>query len=151
MDRYKLGKQNLDLFKHLCDEAGIKLTHQRLEILKELSISSDHPSVELIHTRLKERMPTIAIDTVYRTLATFEQLGIVKKLHVANERTLLDTNLEIHHHFICTRCKKINDIYWPDFDKSNLPDDIESLGRVHTRHLELHGVCIECLQDAENK
>lgn len=90
-------------------------------------------------------MPTIAIDTVYRTLTAFDELGIVKKLHVANEKTLFDTNLETHHHFICIHCKKVNDVYWPDFDKSQLPDKVENLGIVNARHLELHGVCAECL------
>jgi Fur family peroxide stress response transcriptional regulator len=149
MVKHELNKQNLHRFKQICDEVGIKVTHQRLEIFKELLAASDHPSAEVIHDRLQERMPTIAIDTVYRTLTTFDELGIVKKLHVANERTLFDTNLKTHHHFICIQCRKVNDIYWPDFDKSSLPDNIGHLGKVNARHLELHGVCIECLK-AEN-
>ena len=117
-----------------------------MEILKELLIAKDHPSADLIHSRLQVRMPTIAIDTVYRTLATFDELGIVKKLHIANERTLFDANLDTHHHFICTRCKKVEDLYWPDFDKSTLPNSIDQLGKIHARHLELHGVCSDCLK-----
>lgn len=143
---YEMSRQNIDRFKQICDDAGIKLTHQRLEIFKELLTASDHPSAELIHSRLQKRMPTIAIDTVYRTLTTFDKLGIVKKLHVANERTLFDTNIEPHHHFICIQCKKVGDLYWPDFDKSTLPDNIEKLGRVNSRHLELHGICTECIE-----
>ncbi len=142
----ELSLYSLDQLRQLCDKAGIKLTHQRLEIFKELLAAKDHPSVELIHSRLQVRMPTIAFDTVYRTLATFEELGIVKKLHIANERTLFDSNLDAHHHFICTRCKKVDDLYWPDFDKSNLPDSVVNLGEVDTRHLELYGVCVNCLK-----
>ncbi len=141
----KLGKQHLEQLKRLCNEAGIKLTHQRLEIFRELMSVKDHPSAEQIHKRLHEKLPTIAIDTVYRTLATFDELGLVKKLHVMNERTLFDTNVDIHHHFICTRCKTIKDIYWSEFDDTMLPKVVEGMGNVQSRHLEIHGVCNSCL------
>jgi Fur family transcriptional regulator, peroxide stress response regulator len=145
----ELSKQQIEHLKHLCYESGIKLTHQRLEVFRELLSASDHPSAENIHKRLHKKLPTIAIDTVYRTLATFDELGLIKKLHVMNERTLFDTNLDIHHHFICTRCKKVEDIYWSDFDKIMLPAMVEQMGRVHSRHLELHGICKSCLGDSE--
>ena len=145
MGNGKLSKQDLEHLKQICNEAGIKLTHQRLEIFRELMSGSDHPSAELIHKRLHKKLPTIAIDTVYRTLATFDELGVVKKLHVMNERTLFDTNVDIHHHFICTRCKEVNDICWSDFDKTTLPETVKGIGKVQSRHLEIHGVCNSCL------
>jgi Fur family peroxide stress response transcriptional regulator len=40
----------------------MKLTHQRLEIFKELLAAKDHPSAELIYKKLQKRMPTIAMD-----------------------------------------------------------------------------------------
>lgn len=142
----KLSKQHLEHLKQLCNESGIKLTHQRLEIFRELMSSSDHPSAERIYKRLHKKLPTIAIDTVYRTLATFNELGLVKKLHIMNERTLFDINLTIHHHFICTRCKEINDIYWSDFDNTMLPEVVEGMGKIQSRHLEVHGICNSCLE-----
>lgn len=145
----RLSKKQLEQLKQLCNEAGIKLTHQRLEIFRELMSASDHPSAELIHKRLHKNLPTIAIDTVYRTLATFDELGLIKKLHIMNERTLFDTNLNIHHHFICTRCKKVEDIYWPDFDNTMLPEVVERIGMIQSRHLEIHGVCNNCLDKIE--
>lgn len=141
----KLSKKHLEQLKQLCNEAGIKLTHQRLEIFSELIAHPGHPSAEMIHKRIHEKLPTIAIDTIYRTLATFDELGLIKKLHVMNERTLFDTNLDIHHHFICTHCKKVNDIYWSDFDDTTLPETIENMGKVESRHLEIHGICNSCL------
>lgn len=89
MGNGKLSKQDLEHLKQICNETGIKLTHQRLEIFRELMSVSDHPSAELIHKRLHIKLPTIAIDTVYQTLATFDELGLVKKLHVMNEHCLI--------------------------------------------------------------
>lgn len=138
------NQHTYEQFKLLCEQAGIKLTHQRLEIFQELMEVKGHPSAEAIHSKLQERMPTIALDTVYRTLATFDQLGVLKKLHIGSDKTLFDTNLDIHHHFVCTQCNKVEDIYWPDFDQFSLPQQFGELGEVHSRHLELHGVCADC-------
>jgi len=146
-----LSKQQLDHLKQICDEAGIKLTHQRLEIFREIVSACDHPSAELIHKRLQKKMPTIAIDTVYRTLATFDELGIVKTLHVMGERALFDANLKQHHHFVCTRCKAVQDIYWPEFDNSMLPEKTGHMGKIQSRHLELRGICKRCMEKIEQK
>ncbi len=141
----------LQKIRKLCDQAGMKLTPQRLEIHKELLSQKDHPSAEIIFKKLRERLPTIALDTVYRTLTAFDELGIIKRLNVSNTRTLFDTNLDQHHHFICTRCKRAVDIYWPDFDKSELPESFSALGSIRERHLELHGICNQCLEEEDKK
>ena len=70
-------RENLTAFEHACRNAGLRLTYQRLEIYGELARSFDHPSVELLHQRLRRKIPTISLDTVYRTLATFAGLGLV--------------------------------------------------------------------------
>lgn len=145
MESTELSHTQLAQFKKICTKAGIKVTHQRLEIFRELMAGNDHPSAEDIHHRLVKTLPTIAIDTVYRTLATFSDLGLVKKLHLMNERTLFDANTDQHHHFICTRCKTVKDLHWHDFDRIQLPQTVGKIGHVHSRHLELHGLCATCL------
>ena len=146
MDMSTTSTGQFDHLKRICNEAGIKLTHQRLEIFKEMVAAKDHPSAETIHKRLQKKLPTIALDTVYRTLTTFDELGILRKLRLTGERTLFDANLDQHHHFFCTRCKKIEDVYWPEFDNSSLPEGIGSIGKIRARHLELHGLCRDCLK-----
>ncbi|MEN8189318.1 MAG: Fur family transcriptional regulator [Thermodesulfobacteriota bacterium] len=147
MNSQEFNQQDLSRIKQLCDDAGMKLTHQRLEIYKELLAVMDHPSAERVHKRLQKRLPTIAIDTVYRTLATFTEFGILKKLNVSNDRTLFDINIEPHHHFVCTHCKAVEDIYWHDFDKTTLPEAVTEVGQVQSRHLELHGICNRCMNE----
>jgi len=141
--------RQLEQLKRICDRAGIKLTQQRLEIFREMVSDRDHPSAERIHKKLQQKMPTIALDTVYRTLATFDELGIVKKLHLMGERALFDANLKQHHHFICTRCKAVQDIYWPEFDASILPEQTSAMGKIQSRHLELRGICQYCMKKEE--
>jgi len=38
-------------------------------------------------------------------------------------------------------------IYWPDFDNSMLPEEVGRVGRIQSRHLELHGLCNRCLEE----
>lgn len=136
----------IEQIKNICDQAGIKLTPQRLEIFRELVSTMDHPSVEEVYERLQRRLPTVAKDTVYRTLATFDELGIARKLHLSSKITLLDTNTSPHHHFICDSCQKVEDLNWPEFDNTELPEEFADIGQIRSRHLELHGICNSCRQ-----
>lgn len=145
-----INTENLEYLKKKCSDAGIKLTHQRLEIFSELTKSSGHPSVDEVYERLQKRNPSIAIDTVYRTLATFDEIGVIKKLHIKGEKALIDKNLDCHHHFVCTQCKGIQDIYWPEFDRSAPPIQAQDIGEVTSRHLEIRGICSDCIA-ANNK
>ncbi|MCP4902132.1 MAG: transcriptional repressor [bacterium] len=128
-----------------CRRRNLKLTHQRLEIYRELVTGSGHPSAEELYRRLKPRMPTLALDTVYRTLLTFENHGLIARVEALDDRARFETNLSVHHHLVCTQCRRPFDFYWPDIDQLKLPDEISSWGQVTSRHLELRGTCRHCL------
>ena len=72
----KKVQEQLRHFEQICKDTGLKLTHQRLVIYTELLKSLDHPSAESLYKRLEKTLPTLSLDTVYRTLATFEKLVI---------------------------------------------------------------------------
>lgn len=107
--------------------------------------STNHPSAEKIHSRLKYDMPTLSLDTVYRTLATFERIGVIKKVNLLDDHARFDSNLSRHHHFICSSCKKIEDFKWPVFDQIPIPEEIERLGVVREKQVEIRGLCNSCL------
>ena len=132
-------------------DRGLRLTHQRLEILRELSADTGHPSAEDIYTRVVKRIPTISLDTVYRTIATFEESGVVSRVQVLDDRGRFDSNMSVHHHMVCTRCKKIEDFYWPAFDNMDVPGDLGSWGEVASKHVELRGLCKDCRRKVGKK
>ncbi len=142
---------SVDELRDICRQAGIKLTPQRLEIFKAISSAQDHPSAEILYERLKKRMPTISLDTIYRTLNTFEKLGLIKRVQLLNDQARFDADMESHHHFICTRCKKIIDFKWPDFDSTKLPENIKAFGKVYGQQAELRGICRQCLKKEESE
>ncbi len=143
-------EHGIAVFKAVCEETGIKITPQRLEVFLELLSARDHPSAEEIFTRVRDRMPTVSLDTVYRTLATFESRRVIAKLHVTDEKARYDATVEQHHHLVCRVCQKITDFEWPDVDQSAIPEEVRDWGRIEERDIHLRGVCEECLKKSED-
>lgn len=131
--------------ERICREKGLKLTHQRMEIFIEIARTFDHPSVEAIYKRVKQRIPAVSLDTVYRTVTTFEHYGIINKLEVLDDRSRFDANLKVHHHFVCIQCKNVQDFYWPIFDTMDIPEEASKWGHVQYSHVEMRGTCKECM------
>jgi Fur family transcriptional regulator, peroxide stress response regulator len=136
----------IEKFYSSCKECGVKVTHQRLEIYREIAAAKNHPSAEDIHKRVKKRMPMISLDTIYRTLALFEQCNIISRVHPLDDHCRFDPNTETHHHFICLRCKKVEDFYWPGFDQLSPPSETQQWGVVKSQSVELLGICNQCLK-----
>jgi len=86
----------------VCRRSGHKVTHQRLEIFREVAATDEHPDVETIHERVRRRLPTVSIDTVYRTLRLLVDLGLASTVLTDQERMRYDANTNPHHHFVCT-------------------------------------------------
>jgi Fur family peroxide stress response transcriptional regulator len=138
-------------FEESIRRAGVKLTPQRLEIFREVAGTGDHPDIETIYRNIRRKMPTVSLDTVYRTLALFTDLGLVKTVRPLNERVRFDANLDVHHHFVCSRCGAMLDFADPRFDTIEIPRAAAQLGRVESRHLELRGICADCLKKSRER
>lgn len=131
-------------FEELCRSKGLKVTHQRLEIFRAMAEHSDHPTTENIYNLVRKQLKTISLDTVYRTIATFEEYGLIKRVHHIDNATRFDINVNNHHHLVCTRCHKIKDFSWPDFDQMNLPENVTRWGQIEVKHAVINGLCSEC-------
>jgi len=92
-------------------ELGLKVTPQRIAIYKELASTNQHPSTETIYKKIKDYYPNISLTTVYRTLETFEKLGMISVVNVLYNAARYDANITPHHHIVCTECKRVDDIY----------------------------------------
>lgn len=139
-----ISKQ-LQQFEKVCRAAGLKLTHQRMEIFQDLLSSTDHPSAETLHKRLAKRLPTLSLDTVYRTLGTFEKFDLIQRIETLESQARFEALKEQHHHFLCDNCGKVVDFHWPDFDKMELPDDLKKVGSIDRKNVVIHGQCADCL------
>ena len=116
------------------------------EIFRELAQTEDHPDAEQIFQRVRDRLPTISLDTVYRTLWLLSDIGLVITLGSSRESTRFDANIDSHHHFVCSRCGFTRDFHSSDLDNIRLPDDVSAYGEVKATHVEVRGICKDCME-----
>lgn len=124
--------------------AGVKLTHQRLEVCREIAAAGCHPDAETVFGGVRMRVPTISLDTVYRTLSLLVELGLIEKLSAPHDRMLFDGNIRPHHHFVCLKCGEAFDFYSESFDQLPVPEEVQNMGSVQKVQVELRGVCQAC-------
>jgi Fur family peroxide stress response transcriptional regulator len=143
-------EQRLDHLKAVAKKAGVKLTHQRLEIFGELAATDEHPDADTVFRAVQQRMPTVSVDTVYRTLWMLHDLGLVTTLGPDRNGVRFDANLDQHHHYVCVRCGLVRDFESADLNAMRVPDAVKELGSIAGAHVEVRGVCTNC-QGARNR
>jgi Fur family transcriptional regulator, peroxide stress response regulator len=136
--------RRLEGFKTAFRQAGVKLTHQRLEVFREVAGRIDHPDAEAVFQAVRRRMPTVSLDTVYRTLWLLSELGLITRLGPRRESVRFDANLGQHHHYVCMRCGLTRDFVSPALDAIEVPAGVRDLGSVVAVRVEVRGSCAKC-------
>lgn len=138
-------QERLDRMLSRLKERGMRITPQRLEVLRILAQSEGHPSVEEIHRQVLNVFPTTSLATTYKTVALLKELNEVLELGFGDGSNRYDGHKPYPHpHVICTRCGKILD---PDL--SMLTDMAEEVARetgfrIQTHRLDFFGLCPQC-------
>lgn len=131
-------------FRKLCAAHGLALTHQRQVIWETLNELPGHPTPEVVYERVRERIPSISLATVYKNVKAFIEHGLLREVSLHHGLTRLETNAEPHHHLICTQCREIVDVREDQLDgvrlKSTPPEGFE----VHRYSVEVLGICRRC-------
>lgn len=128
-------------------DAGMKITHQRIEIYQELINSKDHPTAEMLYNRLVKRLPTISLDTVYRTLTLFVNHKLANRVETPASLSRFEAVQMPHHHLICTSCNSITDFIWPELAEIPLPDTITHWGKPENMVVVVYGICKSCQEN----
>ncbi|MEW6267156.1 MAG: transcriptional repressor [Thermodesulfobacteriota bacterium] len=124
---------------------GLRMTPQRLSILRTLVMHSGHPTVEELHRILTIDYPSMSLATVYKTITLLKMMGEVLELEFSNRDNRFDgNNPRPHPHLICTSCRRIFDPLIPDLSRI-----IEELSRktgysVTSHRLDFYGLCPDC-------
>lgn len=133
-----------DLLAQACRQEGLKQTPQRLEVLREILAARDHPTAEVLHKRIRKRMPSLSLDTVYRTLAAFERCGLVCRVRCASGEAHFDQSVRPHQHLVCTACGEVTDFSWPAVEACDLPEQARAWGEPRVTHILVEGLCRSC-------
>jgi Fur family transcriptional regulator, peroxide stress response regulator len=121
---------------------GLKLTPQRIEILRFLESAKTHPSAADIYEAVSKKFPTMSFATVYNTLHALEQKEGVCVLSIDPEKKRYDFDTATHHHLICVKCKKVMDVY-RQFSL-DLPEQMKQGFHVTGNHVDFYGICSKC-------
>jgi Fur family peroxide stress response transcriptional regulator len=90
--------------------SGLKLTPQRMAIVRELASDPTHPTAQELFERLRRTLPTMSFATVYNTLDTLASAGLCAALSLCPGPSRFDANMTAHHHAVCDRCGLVRDV-----------------------------------------
>jgi Fur family peroxide stress response transcriptional regulator len=128
-------------------ESGLKLTPQRAAIFSILEGNSSHPSAEDIHRELRRDYPNTSLATVYNTLESLKELDLIKEVTIDSERRHFDPDASSHHHVICVRCRRIEDVYEELPRVTRLPLSVRDEFRLLSYNVEFRALCKDCVQE----
>ena len=132
-------------FEKILHNAKLKNTASRLAVLEMLSEIKYPATVEDLYKSLGKNK--VDLVTLYRTLASFEKRGILRRVDLRKDAVYYELNTDHHHHIVCTNCDKIE-----DFENSEIEKVLGKIAKksinfidIKNHSLELFGLCRECV------
>ena len=122
---------------------GLRVTPQRFAVYANLLERQDHPTAEQILSDLNQDAPTSSQATVYLSLQTLRDSGLVREVLLEQGVCRYDANIEPHHHFRCKSCGEIEDIMWNAFEGLGF-QQIRSGLQIDSYEVTVNGVCDRC-------
>jgi len=126
--------------------SGYRVTPQRGVILETIAHMKGHLSAQEVFDSARLRLPGLNIATVYRTLETLHEAGLVDFMMSATDpvRVSLRDQDNPHDHLVCRRCHTVLEL-----DHDLLTPLASGVARDHgfhldTDHLTLTGICRAC-------
>ncbi|MDI3317856.1 MAG: Fur family transcriptional regulator [Bacillota bacterium] len=120
------------------------MTPARRSVIEAMSELSQPFSAGELCDAVAARFPKVGRASVFRTLALLENLGAVQRIHTGGrESYILCESTAHHHHLICTRCGRTEEIQLA-LDQQ-MESAAASRGYTHREHIiEIFGLCPEC-------
>lgn len=143
---FKAEGSNLEVqLKKVIRTIGVKVTGQRMTILKYLINGDKHITAQELFENIKPQHPEIGFATVYRFLRTLTDHKVLSEVRVQGLPARYElANREHHEHISCTTCGKITEFENEQLEKMKAEIAL-SLGYIMTDHiLELYGICNDC-------
>ena len=131
-----------EAIKRTLGSSGLRCTPQRYAVMAFLMEHARHPTAAEIFEAVNRADPRSSRATTYNNLRDLVQAGLLREVAVEGRAARFDAKGMRHHHFICDRCGKVEDMEW-----YNVPKPASgSLGKRILRECELifRGLCMKC-------
>lgn len=127
---------------------NIRLSHQRLKVLEYLTQNYTHPTADQIYNGLHHEVPTLSKTTVYNTLNSLTEAGLVRAINIEDNEIRYDISTDDHGHFKCMTCGKIYDFKVNiNSIEANELNDFE----INDKNIYFKGVCPQCQMGNKEK
>lgn len=136
-------QQQADRIVQTLKSKGLRITPQRFAVYANLLARTDHPTAEQILNDLNQNAPTSSQATVYISLQTLRDAGLVREVLLEQGVCRYDANVTPHHHFRCQCCGEIEDIAWNQLQGIELQRLRPGL-KVDGYEVTVYGVCDRC-------
>ncbi len=148
MSKCDQDRQNIseDSLNERLRKAGMKLTHQRSQVLKLLLDQTKPLSADEIFKKFEGKSAGMDLVTIYRILKKFEDCGLVTRLEFGDGVARFELTLESghhHHHVICRKCQRVEALHKCELDQH--VKMVEAMGYAQVSHrLDFFGICSRC-------
>lgn len=130
--------------------AGVRRTPQRYAVLEFLVRTSLHATAEEIFRAVNRSDPRASRATVYNSLRSLARAGLAREVVSEGEAARFGASLDRHHHFICERCGKVEDIPWFDLPSQAGKTALGSRA-IHNYEIVFRGACGRCSARAASR
>jgi Fur family ferric uptake transcriptional regulator len=90
---------------------NLRRTPQRQVTLEAIGDLAGHATADQIVERVRRKLPSISPSTVYRTLATLEEVGVVCHAHLGHTASVYHVGTAgLHQHLVCERCGTMQEV-----------------------------------------
>lgn len=126
---------------------GLKVTPQRLEILRILSEAAEPLTAQEVLRAVQATQPQVSLDTIYRNLALLVEQGLIGQVNLQNRESAryeLQSGGHHHHHMVCLGCGRTFCIeLCPTALMACRPDEDPKF-KVVGHAFEIYGYCSQC-------
>jgi Fur family ferric uptake transcriptional regulator len=140
----------LDAARVRIRNAQMRITKPRVAIIESLLKHEGPVSIERIH---QDMGPDVCdLVTIYRCLAAFESINMVRRSYLHNGTCLFELTLgsQRHYHIVCKSCGSTDRI--PYFPIDGMDDLVKERGYSEVSHIvEFFGVCPTCQKDGASR
>jgi Fe2+ or Zn2+ uptake regulation protein len=128
--------------------SSIRPSYHRIKVLEYLYRKGGHPTVDEIYRALSPEIPSLSKVTIYNTLHTFVNAGLVRVIDIDDSEMRYDVTLSNHGHFMCESCGAI-------FNFSVVVDQIPFQGlnkfEIKEKNIYFKGLCPDCVSQPFQK
>lgn len=124
---------------------GMRLTPQRLAVLKILVTDKTHPTTDEVYSLVKQDFPMTSLATIYKTIATLKNLGELVELRSDGQAVRYDGAAgKAHPHLVCSSCQAILDVEFPGWKKFSEKMQNSTGYKIRNYRMDIFGLCPNC-------